>query len=72
MAFNASGASAASCSELKPPQEMPNMPTAPLHQGWAASHSMTSTPSASSCAVYSSRMTPSESPEPRMSTRTEA
>ena len=34
MAFSAGGCIAATCSELKPPQEMPIMPTLPLHQGW--------------------------------------
>ena len=48
------------------------MPTAPVHQGWAASQAMTSTASSSSCWVYSSSMRPSESPVPRMSTRTHA
>ncbi len=38
----------------------------------AASHLITSTPSASSCAVYSSVITPSLSPLPRMSTRMQA
>ena len=45
------------------------MPTVPLHQDCAASHAMTSTASSSSCWVYSSRISPSESPVPRMSTR---
>jgi len=35
MAFNAVGASAAACSELNPPQEIPLIPTAPLDQ-WLA------------------------------------
>ena len=48
------------------------MPTAPLHQGWRASQSITSRASSCSCFVYSSSSTPSESPEPRMSTRTPA
>ena len=46
------------------------MPTRPLHQGCSASHSMMATPSSSSCCRYSSVSTPSESPLPRMSTRT--
>ena len=42
-AFSAGGRRAATCSPLKPPHEMPNMPTAPVHQGCAASHAITST-----------------------------
>ena len=48
------------------------MPTPPAHQGCAASQAMTSTPSACSCGRYSSSISPSESPLPRMSTRTDA
>ena len=48
------------------------MPTAPVHHGWAAIHSITSRQSACSCGVYSSVQTPSDSPVPRMSTRTPA
>jgi hypothetical protein len=69
MAFNCGGARAAICKVLKPPQEMPRMPTAPFDHGCAASQAMTSSPSACSCFVYSPRSSPSESPEPRMSTR---
>jgi hypothetical protein len=64
--------SAATCSALKPPHEMPIMPTLPVHQGWLASQAMTAAPSASSCGRYSSARMPSESPDPRMSTRTAA
>lgn len=67
-----SGARAAIWRELKPPQEMPNMRTLPLHQGWAASQLTTSTPSAGSVAGCSSVGVPPLSPWPRMSTRTEA
>ena len=42
IAFSAGGRSAATCSALKPPQDMPVMPTAPLHQGCAASQAITS------------------------------
>ena len=35
IAFSAGGCLAATCSALKPPQEMPIMPTLPLHQGCA-------------------------------------
>jgi hypothetical protein len=72
MAFRAGGRSAATCSALKPPQEMPIMPTAPEHQGCAAIQAMASTASCSSCAVYSSVRMPSESPLPRMSVRMQA
>jgi len=71
MAFNDSGASAATCSELKPLQDSPIMPTLPSHQGCAAIQPITSTASRHSCGVYSSNITPSLSPEPRMSTRTQ-
>ena len=69
MALSAGGRRAATCKPLKPPQEMPIMPTLPEHQFWAASQAMTSTASSCSCLVYSSSITPSESPLPRMSTR---
>ena len=42
IAFSAGGRRAATCSELKPPQEMPVMPTLPLHQGCAARNAMIS------------------------------
>jgi hypothetical protein len=71
-AFSAGGFSAATCSALKPPQEMPIMPTAPEHQGCAAIQATTSNASASSRGEYSSSITPSDSPVPRMSTRTPA
>ena len=48
------------------------MPTAPVHQGCAAIQAITSRQSSCSCGVYSSVQTPSESPVPRMSTRTPA
>ena len=48
------------------------MPTRPLHQGCAASQAMTSSASSCSALEYSSSSTPSESPLPRMSTRTQA
>ena len=72
IALSAGGSSAATWSALKPPQEMPIMPTAPLHHFCAAIHAMISSASSSSCWVYSSSSTPSESPEPRRSTRTAA
>ena len=46
------------------------IPTAPEHQGWREIQSMMATPSLSSGVSYSSTITPSESPEPRTSTRT--
>ena len=72
MALRAGGAKAATCSEFMPPQEMPRIPTEPLDQGCLASHATHSTPSCSSAGEYSSVMTPSESPVPRMSTRAKA
>ena len=48
---------------------MPHIPTLPLHQGWAASHSTASYPSRVSASVYSSRATPGEEPVPRTSSR---
>ena len=72
MALSAGGCRAATCKALKPPHEMPNMPTAPLHHGWLASQSITSSASSSSGWLYSSASTPSESPLPRMSTHTAA
>ena len=69
IASSAGGRSAATWSALKPPQEIPVMPTVPLHQDCAASQAITSTASSSSTWVYSSRISPSESPVPRMSTR---
>ena len=40
MALSAGGRSAAICSPLKPPQELPMMPTLPVHHGWAAIQAM--------------------------------
>ena len=72
MARSAGGRRAATWSALKPPQELPIIPTAPVHHGWAASQAMTSTASSCSMGRYSSVSTPSESPLPRWSTRTQA
>ncbi len=72
IAPSAGGRSAATWSALKPPHEMPVIPTAPEHHGCAASQAITSSASACSCAVYSSSRIPSDSPVPRMSTRTDA
>ena len=72
IALSAGGRRAAICSPFKPPQEIPIIPTTPLHQGCAASHAITSTPSSCSCFAYSSNSKPSESPHPLMSTRTPA
>ncbi len=68
-ARSAGGASAATCNELKPPHEIPIMPTRPLHHGCSASQAISSTASFNSAAEYSSPNNPSESPLPRMSTR---
>ena len=48
------------------------MPTEPVHHGCDAIQAITSTASACSWAEYSSVSSPSESPLPRMSTRTAA
>ncbi len=69
MAFSAGGRRAATCRLLNPPHEPPVMPTAPLHQGWAAIQAMVSTASSCSCTRYSSSSTPSLSPLPRWSMR---
>ena len=71
IAFSAGGLRAAICSALNPPQELPIIPTAPVHHFCLASQAMISAPSWSSVGRYSSVRTPSESPEPRMSTRTQ-
>ena len=72
IALSGSGAIAATCNPLNPPQLIPIMPTEPLHQPCAASQWITSTASSSSWLVYSSSITPWLSPLPRMSTRTQA
>jgi hypothetical protein len=69
IARSADGRSAATWSALKPPQLLPNIPTAPVHQGWAAIQAMQSAPSWSSCARYSPDE-PSNRCCPPMSTRT--
>src|ERR687892_661323 len=70
MARSAVGCRIASWIALKPPHEIPHIPTAPFDHGCAASQAMTASPSASSWSLYSppgSR--PSLRPVPRMSTR---
>ena len=70
IAFNAGGRRIAMWIELKPPHEMPNMPTLPVENGWRASQAMTSSPSFCSISLYSYGMSvPSLLPVPRMSTR---
>jgi hypothetical protein len=70
IAFSAGGLRIAMWMELKPPQEMPNMPTLPFENGRAASQAITASPSCCSCSVYSYSMSlPALSPVPRMSTR---
>ena len=57
------------CIELKPPHEIPNIPTFPFDQFCADNHSITSSPSFSSISEYSLGMTlPSLLPVPLMST----
>ena len=46
-AFSAGGRRAATCRPLNPPQDLPIIPTSPLHHGWEAIQAMAST--ASSC-----------------------
>lgn len=70
IALRCSGVCEATCRLLNPLQEMPVMPTFPLHHCWAASHSITSQMSSCSRGEYSSSSTPSESPLPRRSRRT--
>ena len=72
MAFRAGGCREAICMAVIPPQEKPIIPTFPEHQGWDAIQATTSTPSCCSCGRYSSIRMPPESPDPRMSTRTQA
>ena len=70
MALSAGGFRMAMWMALKPPQEMPNMPTLPLEKGRPASQAMTSSPSLCSISLYSYGMSvPSLRPVPRMSTR---
>ena len=52
--LEAGGRRAATCSALKPPQDLPIMPTVPEHQGWAAIQAITSSASSCSCFRYSS------------------
>ena len=52
--------------------ETPNIPTRPVHHGCRAIQEMASSASCCSTARYSSRRKPSDSPEPRMSSLTEA
>ena len=68
-ALRAGGFFAAIWSPLKPPHEMPIIPTLPLHQGCFAIHAMTRVPSLISVSEYSSVMWPSLSPVPVMSVR---
>ncbi len=48
-AFSAGGRRAATCRPLNPPQEMPIIPTSPLHHSCAASQAITSSASSCSC-----------------------
>ena len=53
MAMSASTRAKSATIGLKPPQEIPSIPTLPLDQGWRASQAMTRSPSSCSCAEYS-------------------
>jgi hypothetical protein len=69
IALSADGRRIATWIALKPPHEMPHMPTFPLDQGMRASCAMISTASSSSRSEYSrSGAAPSEDPVPRRST----
>ena len=57
---------AATWRPLNPPQDLPIIPTAPLHHGWEAIQAMASTASSCSWTVYSSVSTPCGVPGPRM------
>ena len=72
IALSAGGRRAATWRLLKPPQEMPVMPTAPVHHGCCAIQAMASQMSCCSWGAYSSSMMPSESPLPRRSMRRQA
>ncbi len=54
IAFSCGGFLAATCNELKPPHEIPIMPTLPLLQGCCSIHFITSKQSSCSCSKYSS------------------
>jgi hypothetical protein len=69
IAPSADGRRMATWIELKPLYDVPNMPTRPVHHGWAASQAMTATRSSCSRAGYSSTATPVEEPVPRRSSR---
>ena len=70
IARSAGGRRIAAWMAEKPPQLIPNIPTAPVLHGWAASHSITATVSRISRSEYSSTATPVELPVPRTSSRT--
>ena len=72
IARSARGGRIAACRLAVPPQDVPIIPTLPSHQDCAAIHSITARASSSSSGRYMSVISPSESPEPRMSTRTQA
>ena len=72
IAISAGGARAAVCRVMKPPQETPRMPTDPLHQSCVANQAITAAASVCSCGRYSSSSRPSESPDPRASSRAKA
>ena len=69
MALSAGGRRMATCSELNPDHDVPNIPTAPFDQPCVASQAMTCSMSSCSCTVYSSVAMPSDEPVPRMSSR---
>ena len=72
IALSAGGRRAATWRLLKPPHEMPIMPTEPVHHGCAAIQAIDLEQSSCSCGWYSSSSTPVGLAEPRKSTRTHA
>ena len=69
IATSAGGSRMATWIALKPPQDLPHMPTRPFEPGIWESWSMISIASSSSSSEYSRGGTaPSEEPVPRMST----
>jgi hypothetical protein len=69
IAFSAGGRRIATWIELKPPQDLPHIPTRPFDPSISESNRMISTASSSSCSEYSrGGSTPSDEPVPRTST----
>ena len=69
IALSAGGRSAATCSELKPEYDVPNIPTLPSHHSCSASQAITVQRSVRSTRGYSSVASPADEPVPRRSSR---